>query len=187
MSDVRWTIGVLTVRQREGLLARLLNRLQPQIGKRDIEIIIADQEDWNIGDKRQWCLDRARGEYFNFIDDDDLVPFNYVERIYPLLDGIDYIGFQLQYYHDGVAWKPTFHSLSYGVHCIEADETAFYRGVSHLNPMRTEIARTGRYDNTGYGEDNRWCAQVNPVTEHYIDEVMYEYWFYPDKSLTFNR
>lgn len=179
----RWTIAILTVKVREGLLARLLKRLEPQIGERRIEILIADQEEWSVSRKRQWCLDRAQGEYFCFIDDDDMVSKRYVECIYPLLDGVDYIGFQLQYYHDGAPWKPTYHSLQNGVHTIMADETAFYRGVSHLNPMRTEIARTGKYEG-GFGEDNRWSDQVDPVTEHYIDEVMYEYWFSTTNSLT---
>lgn len=182
-STARWTIAILTVRQRKGLLRRLLNRLESQVSDRDIEILIADQEDWEIGAKRQWCLDRAEGEYFCFIDDDDLVAEDYVESIYPLLDGIDYIGFQVQFYYDGDPWKPTYHSLRYGTHAIYADEEGFYRGVSHLNPIRTEIARQGHYEG-GFGEDNRWCEQVNPATEHYIDKVLYHYQFSPATSLT---
>ncbi|MBO0676796.1 glycosyltransferase [Mycolicibacterium sp. S2-37] len=178
---MKWTIAICTVREREGLLLRLLNVLEPQLYD-DIEVIIADQ-DWPLATKRQWCLDMANGEYFNFIDDDDLIPVNYVDRIYPLLDGVDYIGFQVQFYYNGDPWKPTYHSLRYGTHCIKADEHAFYRGVSHLNPIRTEIAREGTYFG-GYGEDNRWSEQVNPVTEHYIDQVMYHYLFSPATSLT---
>lgn len=180
-----WTIAILTVHQREGLLRRLLNRLEPQLGNRDIEVLIADQEDWGVSEKRQWCLDRAAGEYFNFIDDDDLVAENYVDAIYPLLDGVDYIGFQLQYYHDGDPWKPTFHSLRHSTAERFADENGFYRGVSHLNPIRTEIARQGRYDG-GFGEDDRWAVQVNPETEHYVDQIMYHYYFSPSQSLTAN-
>ncbi len=181
---MKWTIAILTVQQRKGLLRRLLDHLTPQIDGREIEVLIADQGDWTVAAKRQWCLDRATGEYFNFIDDDDMVADNYVAAIYPLLDGVDYIGFQLQYYHEGVAWKPTFHSLRYGAHTIDADQYGFYRGVSHLNPIRTEIARQGRYEG-GFGEDNRWSDQVNPVTEHYIDHVMYHYYFSPLTSLTY--
>lgn len=182
----RWTIAILTVKQREGKFRQLRHRLDPQIGDRDIEVLVADQQDWSVSRKRQWCLDNAAGEYFCFIDDDDLVAENYVEAIYPLLDGVDYIGFQVQYYHDREPWKPTFHSLRYGVHTIHADAQGFYRGVSHLNPMRTDIARTGKYDG-GFGEDNRWSAQVEPVTERYVDQIMYHYYFSPSQSLTANR
>lgn len=180
-----WTIAICTVEQRKGMLRRLLNRLEPQVGERDIELLI-NGDDIPLSEKRQWCLDNARGEYFCFIDDDDLVAENYVDAIYPLLDGIDYVGFQLQYYHNGEPWKPTFHSLRYGVHTIEADEQGFYRGVSHLNPIRTEIARQGRYFG-GYGEDNRWSEQVNPGTEYYVDQVMYHYYFNEATSLTYGR
>lgn len=179
----KWTIAILTVRVREGKFRRLVEGLQQQIGDRDIEILVANQEDWTVSRKRQWCLDNAKGEYFNFIDDDDKVADNYVDAIYPLLDGVDYIGFQLQYYHNGDPWKPTFHSLRYGDHHASADAEGFYRSVSHLNPIRTEIARQGAYEGS-FGEDHRWSEQVNPQTEHYIDQVMYHYLFSPATSLT---
>lgn len=181
----RWTIAICTVPERQGLRQRLLNALEPQIKGRDIEILIADQ-DWELSRKRQWCLDTAKGEYFCFVDDDDMVADNYVEAIYPLLDGVDYIGFRLQFYWDRDPWKPTFHSLRYGTHAIHADSDGFYRGVSHLNPIRTEIARQGSYEG-GYGEDSRWSTQVEPRTEHYVEQIMYHYFFSPTNSLTYQR
>lgn len=181
---VKWTIAILTVEQRKPLFQRLLDVLKPQVGDRDIEILIADQEDWSVSDKRQWCLDEARGDYLCFCDDDDLVASDYVERIYPLLDGVDYVGFRLQLYIDGMPQKPTFHSLRYPE--WSDDAAGYYRNVSHLNPVRTEIARQGRFDG-GYGEDKRWADQVHPVTEHYVDDVMYKYYFSPTSSLTYGR
>lgn len=176
---MKWTIAILTVPERAHLFGRLMNRLWPQVDGLDIEIMVADQEG-GIGKKRQWCLDNALGEYFNFIDDDDLVPVNYVDSIYPLLDGVDYIGFQLQLYWDGTPWNPTYHSLRYNG--WSEDERGHYRDVSHLNPIRTEIAREGRFEGD-WAEDCNWARQVHPKTEHYIDQIMYYYYFSPSASL----
>lgn len=177
----RWTIAILTVPERQQKYERLIECLSKQ-GRPglEIEILVAGQ-DWSIAEKRQWCLDNAAGEYFNFIDDDDLVPDDYVESIYPHLNGVDYIGFQLQLYWNGTRMKPTFHSLEYD-HWFE-DHRAYYRDISHLNPMRTDIARQGSFAG-GYGEDLRWAKQVNPRTEFYIDKVLYHYFYSPQDSLS---
>jgi hypothetical protein len=181
---VKWTIAVLTVPERRHEYARLMNTLTPQIQARsDIELMTCNMPG-TVAEKRQWCLDNASGEYFNFIDDDDMVAGNYVDAIYPLLDGVDYIGFQLQLYIDGARQKPTYHSLEYDEWSDDAN--GYYRNVSHLNPIRTEIARQGRF-NGGYGEDKRWADQVSPKTEHYIDQTLYHYFFSPGNSLTYGR
>lgn len=180
---MKWTIAVLTVPERAEKFHRLRYViLGPQL-RDDIEVLVAHGPE-PVAEKRQWCLDNASGEYFNFIDDDDMIAGNYVDAIYPLLDGVDYIGFQLQLYIDGARQKPTFHSLKYDTWHDDVD--GYYRNVSHLNPIRTEIARQGRFDG-GYGEDKRWADQVAPQSEHYIDQTLYHYFFSPGNSLTYGR
>ena len=175
---MKWSIAILTVPERFRCFTELRLGLQEQIGDRDVELLVAAQN-WDVSSKRQWCLDHAKGEYFNFIDDDDRIADNYVDTIYPLLDGVDYIGFRMQLYIDGVRYPlPTFHSLKYD-RWFE-NETGFYRNVSHLNPIRTEIARQGHFEG-GFGEDRRWAAMVKPKTEHYIEDCMYHYMFSTDK------
>lgn len=177
---IKWSICILTVPERENDLARLFGSLKRQVGDRDIQILVNDRGG-ALGEKRQWCLNHAMGEYICFIDDDDLVAHDYVETIYPLLDGVDYIGFRLQLYNDGAKQKPTFHSLRY--ENWSEDENGFYRNVSHLNPIRTEISREGRFDG-GFGEDFRWSQQVKPVTEHFIDKPLYFYFHSSKYSLS---
>lgn len=178
---VKWTIAILTVPQRRREYERLLDALWPQIEHGSGISLMTCNMPGTIAEKRQWCLDNAEGEYFNFIDDDDMVPDDYVASIYPHLNGVDYIGFQLQLYWDGRPMKPTFHSLEYD-HWSE-DYRGYYRNISHLNPIRTEIARQGRFAG-GYGEDRRWAEQVNPRTEYYVDKVLYHYLYSPEGSLS---
>ena len=181
---MKWTIAILTIPERAEKYLRLKGVIERQIGGRDIEVLTASQ-DWSVGRKRQWCLDNAAGEYICFVDDDDMVASDYVDSIYPLLDGVDYIGFRMQLYIDGAKQAPTYHSLRYDRWFNDYD--GYYRNVSHLNPMKIDIARQARFGDTSYGEDREWAANVHPETEHYIDEPMYFYFFSPKESRTYGR
>jgi hypothetical protein len=183
--SIKLSILILTQPSRAQFLERLLAVLAPQIQQHsDIEVAtrIFDPK-MQIGENRQEMVDRANGEYVCFIDDDDLVPANYISRIYPLLDGVDYIGFRLQYYVDGAKQAPTFHSLRYST--WNADQEGYYRDLSHVNPIRRELSLLSRYEG-GNGEDSRWGDRLRALgvvkTEHFIDEVMYLYLFRSDKT-----
>lgn len=182
---MKWTIMIATVPQRSRELARLLHRLYPQLTD-EVELLINGKDLTPIGLKRQAMLCEAKGEYVNFIDDDDMVPEDYVETLLPLMDGTDYIGFQLQMYNQGRKEKPTYHNLKYTEWC--ENQIGYYRGVSHLNPIRRDIALKGKFEG-GAGEDKHWADQVQPYCEtaHYVDRVMYHYYFDYTKSLTQGR
>lgn len=176
---MKWSICILTVPERNLEFNRIKGMLGYQIKDKDVEILV-NSKTGDVGTKRQWCLDNASGEYISFVDDDDLVAHDFIDSIYPLLDR-DYVGFQVQSYRDGEKNKPTYHSLRYDE--WSEDEKGWYRNVSHLNPIRTELARDGVFEGE-YGEDKRWADSVDPKTEHYINRPMYFY-FYSDKhSLT---
>lgn len=172
-----WTIAILSIPERANELERILSILKYQIADRSnyIEILVADQ-DGDVAEKRQWCLDNAQGEYICFVDDDDLVAHDYINSILPLLDGVDYIGFKQQYYFNGRKGHVAYHSLRYDR--AYGDTTGYHRPVSHLNPIRTQIARQGSFV-TGPGEDlsedDRWASQVSPSSEHFIDKTLYFY------------
>lgn len=169
----KWTIGIVSLTDRHKLLDRLLAVLAPQ--KTDaVEIrIIRNTGQQPIGVYRQMILDAAQGEYISFIDDDDLVPADFISTILPLLDGVDYIGFKVCFIDDGVQKKPAIHSLEHSDWC--EDDVAFYRGVTHLNPVRTELARQSFFSNKSMGEDYDWAVKVPAKTEHFIDRYMYTY------------
>ena len=180
---MKWSICILTVPAREKELAHIKWVLEYQRAAaglaEDVEILI-DGENGTLGQKRQRCVEKAAGEYINFVDD-DLVAHDYIATIYPLLDGVDYIGFQLQLYEDGTKRLPTYHSLQYSG--WSEDELGFYRNVSHLNPIKRELAMRASFDG-GSGEDFRWAQQMQPESEHYIDRPMYFYFHSRKYSLT---
>jgi hypothetical protein len=176
---VKLEILILTQPKRAKFLNQLMSILSPQLDGKSVQIQICDDRDGNIGtlgDKREYMRRCATAEYICFVDDDDFVSPHYVERILPLLDGVDQIGFDLIYFEKGMPIKPAHHSLKYETWA--SDNTAFYRDISHLNPMRRELALEVPMSGT-FGEDMRWSQAMRGKvkTEHYIPEELYFYLF----------
>lgn len=175
----KWNILIATLGQRGDRFKRLIDILMPQVDKCNGDVIVTAL--WNNGEHslshiRQSLIEHADGEYVSFVDDDDVLPHYFVDEIVKRLDGVDYVGWQMQTYIDGNPLKPTFHSLRYD-HWWD-DANGYYRDVSHLNPVRLQLARQADFRRTTPPEDVAWCDQMRGlvVTEHYIDRVMYEYY-----------
>ena len=181
MKAPRWSILVPTVVDRPELFNRLAERLAPQLND-EIEVVVF----WNnyerqIGQLRQMLLEEARGTYVNFLDDDDLVTEDYCETILPLLDGVDYIGFMVDFYQNGRHInKPVIHSLK-NIGWYE-DATGFYRRGVHTNPVKKQIALMGRYDLSDYKdgrpEEIHYANAVDPIlkTEHFVNRPLHLYY-----------
>jgi glycosyltransferase involved in cell wall biosynthesis len=170
------SILIATIGRRNHKFQHLIESLIPQLTD-DIEIVVY----WNngettIGKIRQYLLEEAIGEYVCFIDDDDEVPDYYCKEILAAL-GEDYVGFQVELYNDGTLMPPVFHSIKHRE--WRTDYDGYYRGVTHLNPIRRSIALRGDFSVApGAGEDAQWSTQVTPhvQTENYIARTMYRYY-----------
>jgi hypothetical protein len=173
-----WNILVATLGQRGERFRRLLDGLLPQLEPHAGQVTVTAL--WNngertIGEYRQALLESATSTYVSFVDDDDEVPSYFVDKIVPLLDGtVDYVGWRMQCWIDGRKLRPTYHSIRYSR--WYDDRRGYYRHVSHLNPIRTELARLGDF-RRDWPEDISWVNQVRPFvkTEHYVGDVMYHY------------
>lgn len=193
---MKWELLILTQHSRKPFLVRLQAVLKPQLEEfPDVKVTVRNFDDkLDLGTNRQIMREQSQGEYSSFLDDDDLVPANFISTIYPLLDGVDYVGFRLQMYSDGEKQKPTFHTLRYKE--WNADQDGFYRDISHLNPIRRELALAATMSG-GHGEDARWSDRLRELsivkTEHFIDQVMYFYYWrsnkndYPGPALQINQ
>lgn len=179
-----WQLLILTQPSRQELLLRLMNRLSSQIVNGDIAWMIRTFDPGlSLGANRELMRQDSPARYINFLDDDDMVPEDYVYNILPLLDGTDYIGHKVQGYQDGVIQKMTYHSLRYKGWWDDAD--GYYRDISHINPIRRELALECVMDG-GVGEDSRWADTMRALghirTEHYIDRVLYYYYYGTNKG-----
>jgi hypothetical protein len=177
---------ILTQPSRAKYLKRLLNVLDPQVdkfpGQVHVDVRMFDPS-LSLGQNREIMRQDSMGDAIHFVDDDDLLAEDYYETILPLLDGVDYIGHRIQIYLDGRLDCPAYHSLKYPGWTTR--DGAHYRDISHVNPMRRELALLRPMEG-GVAEDFRWAAAMRETgmvkTEHYIDRALYYYYFRSDKS-----
>jgi glycosyltransferase involved in cell wall biosynthesis len=176
------SILIATMGCRNEQFLKLMKLLLSQVNDfHNIEVIAY----WNNGEKsigeiRQALLNQSKGEYVCFIDDDDAIPPYYCVEILSNL-GKDYVGFEVELYNDGVLQPRVMHSILYKN--WSQDAQGFYRGVTHLNPIKRSIAIQGKFFGEA-GEDERWSRSVTPfvLTENYINKIMYSYRHSSDKS-----
>lgn len=198
---MKWSILVATQGKRIDKLNWLLSILMPQVetanrtcamcGPTDpsrhpvtvpqVEVVaLFNNGEKPLGEYRHALLEAAKGEYVSFVDDDDEVSPKYVERVLPLLDGVDYIGWRQQLYINGKrARKRTYHSLEHDRWW--EDDRAWYRDISHLNPIRRELATLVDYRTVGFPDDVGWADALRATgrvrTQHFIPDPMYLYFW----------
>ena len=84
-----------------------MQKLEEQIGDReDVEILsIMDNKSFGISEKRNELLKLARGSHLTWIDDDDDVAENYVDRLVETIERnpeVDVISFNQVCYLEGI-------------------------------------------------------------------------------------
>lgn len=190
MEEPTWTILVPTLGERRELFERMIWPLLHQTGPGGGRVKVVGY--WNNGLPRlpairQRMIETTGTEYLCFVDDDDLVSHQYVDRIArALAERPDYVGFQVQCYSSGNPTAISYHSLEHRGWRNEA--TAYYRDISHVNPIRTTLARLGdfRAARPGRAEDRAWVDQLRASgrvrNQVMIDEIMYHYLYEPKAS-----
>jgi hypothetical protein len=198
MSNPLLSILICTVTERikdERFLIRLLNILQNQIKNKyesEVEVLVyCDDKRISIGKKRDLLIEQAKGKFTCFIDDDDVVPDYYVERLVTIIKNnpdIDFIGWKLQYIHNGMSSpKPSIHSMRYNK--WSEDQYGYYRHMSHLNPVLRTKSSQVKFEDINFGEDHIWSNNVYGLLtkEYFIDDYMYYYLFFSQTSLSGNN
>ena len=191
MSDLP-TLDILicSVHARHDQLVALLDHLAPQLepfGGGARVLLNVDDGVAAVGSKRNQLMLAATARHVAFVDDDDDVHADYIGRLMEaLVSDPDTVGFRVAYSVDGRPQKPAIHSIT-NDGWSETD-SAYLRDVSHLNPIRREIALVGLPFNPGFGEDRAWAERVKASglvqSEVYVDgSPMYEYRFSTSGSL----
>lgn len=173
--SVKLSILIATIGRRNDAFLKLAKELTGQAGFKPIEVIAYwNNGEHSIGEIRQALVEEAKGDYVCFVDDDDWVPDWYCTEILNNL-GRDYVGFEVELFEKDKKQPRVFHSIRYGV--WHQDEKGFYRGITHLNPLRRELAWQANFGTKGIGEDENWARSLQPLvrTENYVDKIMYYY------------
>lgn len=178
MSDL--TILIPTLETRKQFLERLTQVLLSQCNEHDVKILKhLDKGEKKIGTKRNELLDGCETEYCVFIDDDDLVASDYVEKVMEgIKKGVDVVTFKGIITSEGKRPETFIHKL--GLKYTQ-QPGIYFRPPNHLNPMKTEYARQIRFPELSHGEDSDFCKRLQESgllkTEYYIDESLYFYQF----------
>lgn len=180
-----WTILVPTIGERAPLFRRLMDGLLPQVEAAGGRVRVAA---WfnngmpSLPEIRQQMVARSTTDYISFVDDDDLVaPYFVDEVLHALTAWPDYVGFQVQCYSDGAPTAVAYHSLKHEGWSNDRLRGRYLRDISHLNPMKTSIARRADFRRARFGraEDRAWVDQLRAAralrTEVVIGRIMYHY------------
>lgn len=150
------TVVVPTIPGRESLLSRCLWSLTSQPDPVSILVIEGAA---GLGAKLTvaWW-EEVDTPYVAAVDDDDYVTPDYTAQVLPLLDNVDYVGFQFLELTDG--W---FNNIS----ASKGDYPAWgarTRGPSPKCPTRVGLARKVKFGDD-YKADRRWSAGVHELVE----------------------
>lgn len=172
----RWSVLIAHLGWRRDKFSELLGVLLPQVMEAGVVEVVAchNHGERALGSIRQALLESARGEYVSFVDDDDMVPADFVQSLLTALaSGPDVVAFQMLYTHDGVPGPLVDCSIRHEPH---DSPIGLYRDLTHIQPIRAELARLGDF-RVGWPEDSTWAAKVRPHvrTETYLPRRLYHY------------
>lgn len=181
----RLSLLICTIEGRENYLERLKARLKPQLTP-EIEILVAkDNKELPIGKKRNDMLANASGEYVAFIDDDDWVSENYVEKILKATDSKpDVVGFNSIITFNGktprrveITMKHKNWSHKVGTINGTSQPITYYRCPNHLTPVKKSIALKILFPELNDQEDKFYSLAIPSFaeTEVYINDYLYFY------------
>lgn len=148
--------------------------------------VIWNGEDWTIGAKRNELIERAKGEYSCFIDDDDDISDNYIEWLLKAAEsGCDCASLKGVITTDGENRYVFEHSVKYkeyktiNIVCPDSELVKYERYPNHLNLIKTSIAKQFKFPEINHGEDTDWATQIRDSgllkTQFEIPEVIYYY------------
>ena len=182
---MKWSILICTLENRKHFLERLLNILLPQIGEYTVECdvytgsveirILSDNKEMSVGEKRNKLINMAKGEYFSFIDDDDLVSEEYVDQVLrKLRKNPDVVTFWGYRFHNGKKDRRVNYDVKFKQDLNPPQE--YQRMPNHLCVWRKSLAV--EFKDISYGEDAEWASRMlGDWVQEKIDKILYLYYF----------
>ena len=182
------TVAIATQPSRKHLLDRLVDELYRQITKdrpRQAEVIVEAVGN-TTGEKRQKALDKAHGRFIAFVDDDDWVAHDYIERVVGAIERngeADCVSLEGVMTTDGAGPEVFKHSVAYSD--WRTENGIHLRCPNHLNAVRTDLARKAGFRAMTIGEDRDYSLRLRPLLKVEADagrEPLYFYWFKTNKN-----
>ena len=177
---MKLSILICSLEQRKQLLELLVRELEKQVSlakaRGKVEILTdIDRGEKIIGQKRNDLLNRAKGDYIVFIDDDDWVYPCYVKEILKALktnpDSLAICGHMTT---DGANQEQWFISIE---HEWVRTNGIYYRFPNHITPVKREHALKVKFPTINCHEDYQYGLGLRGhlKTEVKIEEPVYHY------------
>lgn len=172
-------IPTLNEPDRVEFLRRLRSVLDPQLTN-DVEVCINDAGRFmSTGQKRNELIKNSTGDYFVFLDDDDMISSDYVSEI---LDAItrkpDVVTFQGWMTTNGASRVDFIIRLG---EKYEERDGKYYRFPNHLCAFKRSLVDKIKFPLQTHGEDYIWAKKINDhkllKTEVHIPKQLYHYQF----------
>lgn len=182
------TLDILipTLPDRRITLNALRTHLEMQIGDKPIQVVTNLRgREISIGAKRQMMIENSTADFIVFIDDDDMVTHDYVEKVYSAIQtNPDVVG--LNGYMTTNRQNPESWSISTRYDWSEnVDGFRYVRYPNHLAPIKREHALKAGFPDIKHGEDYEYSMRLKRngdlKKEFMIDENLYHYIFCPHK------
>ena len=179
------SILIPSLRKRCGHLQRMLD----SIPKHPEVEILTDVDDGQIttGKKRNNLIQRAKGEYVVFVDDDDELMPEYLPEILKAAEQKpDCIVFSGWMTTDGANRKDFHLSIHHPYTAVTRNgKEEYLRYPNHITPIKREIALQVQFPNKYVGEDYAWATRIHELgllkTEVRIHKFLYHYRFISKK------
>lgn len=178
-----------TIVERREMFENIYSILKTQIlknqNKNKIEILV-DNSNNTIGAKRNNLLEKSKGEYIAFIDDDDEVSSDYIDTLMNAIKSKpDCVSLRGVITWNGSNPELFEHSVKYSAYATTTNEIKYERYPNHLNCIKSSIAKQFKFKEINFGEDTDWATQIFQSgllkKEVYIDKVLYHYKYIVNK------
>ena len=193
-TDVSLSVCILSIAKRHENLAELLAALSVQVemATQHVEILIdIDSGQTAEAEKRTGLLQKARGWYVCFIDDDDEISDDYVAEILAAMErnpGVDCITFEGIRTVDGGEPRPMIWRNDIPENMRMPDGARHIR-ANHITPIRRDLAQQAFfYADLPYGADQCYALLLHHAgllkTEEHICKPLYHYRWSPNGTVT---
>jgi len=184
---MKLSILICTIPERKEKFDLLINKLIELSFNKEVEILSDNRPKGTvtIGQKRNDLINKSKGKYICFIDDDDDINENYILLILNAIDkSPDCIGFKIMCYMEGIK-ETAASSLKYDWN-DNIDGYRYVRSIYHKTPVKKEIAIKCMFPNKSFGEDYEYSMRLKPhlKKEVFIDEFLYYYNYKYENPIT---
>lgn len=186
---IKLSMLIATTEMRKDLFNTLIKEFERQIKEYNLEdkveiVFDATGKELPLGKKRQLLLNRAKGKFIVFMDDDDFPIEDYLNVIVNIIESnedIDCIGFRIRMTTDLAKEQICDHSLKHKVEGWQTNKKGFdyIRNVSMFNPVKRELALQVGFPDLRWGEDHWFADRVTQLCnkEYYVESKPYMFWY----------